>query len=224
MRRFSPFATMATTSTKTSPADGRLIYVADPMCSWCWGFSGELRRLQNSALRARNLNLEWVLGGLAPDSDEPMPEELRAYIQEAWRRVEETTGAQFNHDFWTECSPRRSTYPACRAVIAAEELSPGSTAAMFEAIQRAYYLEARNPSDQDVLIRCAEHLDLEPTSFAEALGSPTTQRTLEEHLARREALAADGLPSLYFSEGRTQPTLVMRGYARAEDVMRRIAP
>ncbi|MEM7518572.1 MAG: DsbA family protein, partial [Planctomycetota bacterium] len=145
------------------------------------------------------------------------------YVQEAWRQVEGATGAPFNHEFWTTCAPRRSTYPACRAAIAAERLSPGSLPGMFEAIQRAYYLEARNPSDLEVLISCAESLDLEPASFARELASAKTQQTFEEHLARRERLGAEGFPSLYFTDSRTPPTLVMRGYASSDEVMRRIA-
>ena len=59
------------------------------------------------------------MGGLAPDSDEPMPAEMRTYVQQAWRAVTARTGVAFEHRFWEECAPRRSTYPACRAVIAA---------------------------------------------------------------------------------------------------------
>ena len=48
------------------------------------------------------------MGGLAPDSDEPMPFAMREYVSSAWRAVEERTGASFNHAFWTECQPLRA--------------------------------------------------------------------------------------------------------------------
>ena len=84
----------------------RLLYVVDPMCSWCWGFTGVRAQVSEEFP-----DHEWqlVMGGLAPDSDEPMEEETRAYVQDAWRAVAQRTGAEFNHDFWTECAPRRST-------------------------------------------------------------------------------------------------------------------
>ena len=97
----------------------------------------------------------YVMGGLARDSDDPMPEETRAYVQMNWREVTKTTGAEFNWDFWRKCKPRRSTYPACRAVLAAGAQREDAVPEMFDAIQRAYYREARNPSDIDTLTAVA---------------------------------------------------------------------
>lgn len=78
-----------------------------------------------------------VLGGLATDTREPMPEALRTYIQDTWRRIEHSVpGTKFNFEFWSRCRPRRSTYPACRAVIAAIAQGPHFEEPMIEAIQR----------------------------------------------------------------------------------------
>ena len=98
-----------------------LYYVLDPMCSWCWGFRPVFESLlvHLSKNLPDQINVQYVMGGLAPDSDQPMPEETCLYIQKQWSAVETTLGAKFNWDFWSECQPRRSTYPACRAVIAA---------------------------------------------------------------------------------------------------------
>ena len=84
-----------------------LYYVADPMCSWCWGFQPVLGRVK--AALPEEVTLRYVMGGLAKDTDEPMPEETRAYVQNAWREVSATTGARFNWDFWSRCKPRRSS-------------------------------------------------------------------------------------------------------------------
>jgi putative protein-disulfide isomerase len=54
--------------------------------------------------------------------------------------------------------PRRSTYAACRAVIAARRQNPGYEEKMILAIQQAYYLEARNPADSHTLIELASEI------------------------------------------------------------------
>ena len=47
------------------------------------------------------------------------------------RRIEgRIPGVRFNFDFWTHCTPKRSTYPACRAVIAARAQDPTLDEAM----------------------------------------------------------------------------------------------
>jgi putative protein-disulfide isomerase len=187
-----------------------LVYIVDPMCSWCFGFEPALA----AVVRERGLRVELVMGGLAPDSDEPMTEEMRGYVQNAWRAVTERTGVEFNHAFWETCEPRRSTYPACRAVIAAGALDgkgsadgaasglwlDGVAGAMLHAIQRAYYREARNPSDVETLVACAEAIGLDGAAFAGRLAHPDTELALRRQFARRTALGATGFPSLAWWE------------------------
>ncbi len=171
-----------------------LYYIADPMCSWCWGFSPVLEAV--SGVLPEEIPIRYVMGGLARDSDEPMPEETRTYVQSQWRLVAERTGAEFNWDFWKDCEPRRSTYPACRAAIAAGMQRPNGTAAMFHAIQRAYYLEARNPSDADTLLQLAGELNLDTQRFSEDLVSARTDELLHEDFALRRSFHADKFPTM----------------------------
>jgi len=188
----------------------RLLYVVDPMCSWCWGFTGV-----RSEVSSEFPDLKWqlVMGGLAPDSDEPMDEATKSYVQDAWRAVAQRTGAEFNHDFWTECAPRRSTYPSCRAVIVAGEL--GKSEEMLAAVQRAYYQEARNPSDTETLTALAADIGLDPAAFEAALGSPETQTKLEGDFALRGAIGAYSFPSVGLLDGE-EAQLIATGWCDAQ--------
>ena len=124
-------------------------------------------------------------------------EAMRLQIQETWRRIEgRIPGIHFNHDFWTGCTPRRSTYPACRAVIAARAQDPTLDEAMTAAIQRAYYQEARNPSDRETLIALAGEIGADQVAFAAALDAAATLATLSQELAQTRALRVSGFPSL----------------------------
>jgi len=177
-----------------------LFYIQDPMCSWCWGFRPVWLDVKHFA-ESKNIPIEYLNGGLAPDSCEPMPQETREFVQENWRRIQQAIpGIEFNYDFWTQCQPRRSTYPACRAVIAAEQLQVGSAEAMIYAIQQAYYLQATNPSDEQTLIDCAVSLHLDAELFTQALHSIQTQQQFESQQQRYELLAmrtgVSGFPSL----------------------------
>jgi len=173
------------------PSDTTILYLADPMCSWCWGFKPSLHALQDIAPETP---IRIVLGGLAPDSQAPMEDSMRAYVQQAWRDVSVRSGVSFNFDFWTHCKPRRSTYPACRAVIVARQ--KGLETAMFEAIQRAYYQEARNPSDLETLAEIGESLGMVRKDFLSAMLAPTTQQFLDEDFQLRDDLQVKAFPSL----------------------------
>lgn len=173
----------------------KLYYVHDPMCSWCWGFRPMLDLLIQAL--PEDIALQRLLGGLAPDTDEPMPTAMRTQLEATWRRIQETVpGTPFNFEFWRRVTPQRSTWPACRAVIAARRLEPTLEPAMILAIQQAYYLEAQNPSDKAVLIDLAERIGLPRPGFAALLNADDTADRLADEIAAARAMGADHFPSL----------------------------
>ncbi len=182
-----------------------LYHVHDPMCSWCWGY----RRTWDSLRHALpdEVQVVNVLGGLAADSDQAMPLEQRDTIAGYWRDVSHATGAEFNFDFWKKCSPRRSTYPACKAVLAAEKQSAEQE--MIDAIQHAYYLRAMNPSDNSTLIELAGELRLDQDRFAADLQSPEVQQALEWEFDLRRKLGARSFPSLVLERGEKHLAIVI---------------
>lgn len=180
----------------TLPA-ATLYYVYDPMCSWCWGFRPLWDALQ-AALPAE-VAVVYVAGGLAPDSDQPMPAEMQQAIQGYWREIQTQLGTEFNFDFWRLNTPRRSTYMSCRAAIAAA--NQNAQVAMIDAIQRAYYLRALNPSDEVVLIQLAAELGLDRQQFEQDLQSPATQQEFTRQMSLARALPIDGFPSLVLEIG-----------------------
>ena len=175
--------------------EATLYYFHDPMCSWCWGFSPAWKKLCDTV--TDEVSVEMVLGGLSPDSNEPMPEQMQQYLQQTWRTIEaKIPGARFNHDFWTHCSPRRSTYPSCRSVIAARLQGREFESKMVSAIQHGYYLEAKNPSDEETLAGFGETIGLDVGQFLQDLNSPHTHQTLTEEMAFSRSLGVQGFPSL----------------------------
>jgi len=177
-----------------------LFYIHDPMCSWCWGFAGVAKQLFNSL--PETVTIRRLLGGLAADDEQPMSVELQKSIQENWIRIEnKIPGVKFNFDFWHLCQPRRSTYPACRAVIAARLQGNEYDEAMTARIQQAYYKEARNPSDINTLVELASDLGLDQHRFRHDLSAARTQQTLMDEIRFSRELHADSFPSLVFKAG-----------------------
>ena len=186
----------------------RLIYVHDPMCSWCWGFTDTYQSLVKRL--PEDLTVLRLLGGLASDSDEVMNESTQMMIQQAWQRIEQMIpGKQFNYDFWTKCKPRRATYPACRAVIAAREQGDEYDVLMTSRIQQAYYQQARNPSDNETLIELSVEMGLDSERFAEKMTSVETQNQLMAEISTARSVGINGFPSLVLDlDGRLESVLV----------------
>jgi len=170
------------------------------MCSWCWGFAPVLQDFLEKLPDA--VRVKRLLGGLAPDSVAPMPAEMRQTIEATWRRIQDRIpGTVFNYDFWTQCSPRRSTFPACRAVIAARMQGAVFDARMTLAIQLAYYTQARNPSDDVTLIALSGELGLDTPAFTAALCSEPVQQQLLAEIELSRQLQATSFPGLVLKTG-----------------------
>lgn len=197
-----------------------LYFVHDPMCSWCYAFRPVWSQIQQQL--PTGIQVQYVLGGLAPDSDQPMPAETRAYIQGQWREiVERVPGTLFNFAFWETCQPRRSTYPACRAVLLARQHGRESEISMIHAIQDAYYRQARNPSDDSTLCELAQQVGLDAGAFARALNAEATRQALLEDIRFARSIGGNRFPSLFLERhGAIRP--IPHHYTDAAEVLRSI--
>ncbi len=168
-----------------------LYYIHDPMCSWCYAFKpvyqALLKQLPDSVSSVS------LLGGLAPDTDQPMPLEMQQQLKATWQRIEQQVpGIRFNYDFWEQAEQTRPR----RAVIAARQINPEKETAMIQAIQNAYYQQARNPSDPDILTAIAQETGLKADEFSRHLNAVETQHILDQEIARSRQLNVSSYPSL----------------------------
>ena len=198
-----------------------LYYIHDPMCSWCWGFRPAWQQVEK-ALTGK-ITIQYVLGGLAADNDFPMPVQMQARIKDTWLHIQkEIPGTEFNFDFWTQNKPRRSTYPACRAIIAAglqEQSTAGkNTKNLLFAIQQAYYLDAKNPSDSEVLVQLSKDLGLDAKQFKVDLDSEKCEQLLQQELQLTNKLGASSFPSLVLNYNGSN-TLISIDYNNSETII-----
>ncbi|MEI4550926.1 DsbA family protein [Pseudoalteromonas spongiae] len=196
----------------------RFIYVMDPMCAWCYGFKPELEAFLDTY---SDIHVEWVMGGLAPDNNQPMSEQMRTTIAAYWQQIEAKTQVTFNHDYWHCNTPYRSTYLACRAVIVANDLQENGAEKMVNAIQTAYYQKAQNPSLENTLIECAATIGLNKAEFVHALKSEQTQKTLTQHLAITKQLRVTGFPALFYLDANNHVYPLALGFCTFNELAQR---
>ncbi len=198
----------------------KLYYVHDPMCSWCWAFQPVLLEVKNKL--PTNIEFIRLLGGLAADSDKPMPEKTKQYVIDNWRRIQQQLPeTKFNYDFWTACRPRRSTYPACRAVIAARKQGTKYDEIMTHKIQQAYYLQARNPSGNETLIELAKEIALDANQFSQDLISNDINEELFKELNTARNLQLNSFPG-FLLMGDTRALHIDPDYSQAETILEKI--
>ena len=156
-----------------------LIYVGDPLCSWCWGFAPSLR-----SLRLRHpdrFRYRILLGGLRTGASAvQVDEKVRSYLAGAWKEVERRSGQPFNHSFLETADFVYDTEPACRAVVAARHLAPDRVFEYNEALQDAFYHRSLDPTKLETFLTIAREQGLSEETFQ------TTFHAEEVHRETRE--------------------------------------
>lgn len=181
-----------------------LLYVADPMCSWCWGFSPVMEAIHEKF--QDRVNIELLVGGLRPGNRERFDEHRREYILGHWRAVHQRTGQPFNFDFQMGPDFTYDTEPASRAVVVMRTLKPDQVFSFFRAIQRAFYVDNLNVTSEKVLaeIACKEGVDQE--RFLQLFDHPEPRQKVWEEFDHCRKLEISGFPSLIAQDGpRTRP-------------------
>ncbi len=198
-----------------------LYYLGDPMCSWCFAFRKTILHIEEEF--TKEVNLHYVMGGLAKDCELPMPRETQHYVQENWRQIEAQTDTRFNWDFWRNCQPRRSTYLACRAVLAAGIQNLNLKSKVFASIQRAYYKEASNPSNLDTLMAIAHKFaaELDVQRFEKDLLSGPADLLLQNDFSLRRKIGGHSFPSLILKTKR-ESVIVYEGWGKTKEVITKL--
>ena len=175
-----------------------LWYVADPMCSWCWGFSLVIETLRDEYRERMKIAL--VLGGLRPGETAPMTAAGREEILHHWREVHARTGQAFRFD---NALPQGSVYdtePASRAVVTVGGLDPALIFPLFKAIQSAFYAEGRDVTQPGVLADLAAELGVDAAAFLPAFDSDAARAKTQAHFRQARQAGVRGFPALILQQ------------------------
>jgi putative protein-disulfide isomerase len=194
--------------------DNEVIYIADPMCSWCWGFAPVADRLREHFSDVAGFSV--VLGGLRPgDRAHPLDEHLKDTIRPHWQRVAELTGQPFNFEFFDREGFVFDTEPPSRAVVAVRRLAPDRTFEFFKALERGFYVDNVDITDFGKLGPMLDAHGVDAGAFRALIDDIEIKRETRNDFVRARRLGADGFPTVALRRGR-EAALLTIGYQPAD--------
>jgi putative protein-disulfide isomerase len=189
----------------------KVLFVTDPMCSWCWGMSSEMTRAM--ALLVEEFEFDLVLGGINVDSTQHVNEFGRARLADVWRRVTEVTGTTFGPGLPTGDFVYNSTR-ACVAVEVVRELTGRTPFEYLQRLQDRFFLGAEDVTKPALLIAEAAALGLDAKRFETLLRSPDMLLRVREGFAAAKSHGTAALPSVLLEVAGVR-RLVSGGYIDA---------
>jgi putative protein-disulfide isomerase len=204
----------------------KLIFVGDPMCSWCYGFGKELTAL---AARRPELPLQILVGGLRAGATDVLDDSGKQFRLVHWARVEESSGLPFNRKaLLARENFVYDTEPICRAVVTARHVAPeADQLAVFRALQRAFYVDGLDTTDATVLAQAAvaelaqQGRKVDAAVFLATWSDANTIAVTHAEFAQVQAMGIRSFPALLLeADGRLIE--VSPGYAHADQLERRL--
>jgi putative protein-disulfide isomerase len=181
----------------TDPVQRRILYFADPMCSWCWGFAPVIAAIAAACEGVVPIRL--CVGGLRPFTTEPMRARDKAFVRHHWEEVAAATGQPFDFAFFAREAFVYDTEPACRAAVAVRGLAPEAALSHFAALQHAFYAENRDVTRADALAEVAAAFVSRADFAAVFEAAEVREATLADfRLAKR--LGITGFPTVVLVE------------------------
>ncbi|MEL6140844.1 MAG: DsbA family protein [Bacteroidota bacterium] len=188
-----------------------IIYVGDPMCSWCWGISPELNRL---ATAANNNGIEYriALGGLRPGGGDPWNEQFKNFLRHHWEEVNKRSGQPFGEKLFERESFNYNTEPACRAVVCARQLAPELEGRFFELVQHYFYVRNEDPNEVTFYEPICKELGVDFERFKLLFESDELRWLTAREFRQSREWGVRGFPTVLLRQDQ-DIQVIARGYA-----------
>jgi len=201
-----------------SQTNTKLIYVGDPMCSWCYGFAPEISKVVNDL--DEKLDFQLVMGGLRPYNTETMTE-LGSFLSHHWLEVQNRSGQDFNFEILKDSSFVYDTEPPSRAVLVMRELLPSKEFMFFKNIQGAFYKDNKNTNLVETYSEIATEFGVDPQTFKKLYESEKMKNAVRIDFETAGQLGVRSFPTVLLQK-KDQTIILSRGYSKAENIKERI--
>ncbi len=208
---------MASFTQPPTTSKTQLIYIGDPMCSWCYGFGVELEKTK---AYFNTMDFKMVMGGLRPYNTETMTD-LGDFLKEHWEHVAEASGQPFNYDILGQRDFVYDTEPPSRAVLVVRKLAPEKEFDFFHAVQKAFYYYNKNTHDVTTYIEIAEGMGIDGTSFRKWFESEEMKQAVKGDFQFAANLGVRGFPTLVLKYGE-EYYLISNGFSKHENIVKTI--
>ena len=189
-----------------------VIFVGDPMCSWCYGFGPELTKLRDEL---KGVPFGMIMGGLR-DGEIFDAAKLKNHLG-YWQAVHEETGLPFDDTALSQPSFNYTTEPACRAVVTVRSLDKSREYAMYSALQKAFYAEGRDVTQEAVIAEVALSVGIDKSTFLEQFRSETMKKTAVADKQRAGTYGVSSFPTLIIIDKQGHMSQI-RGYKKYEEL------
>jgi putative protein-disulfide isomerase len=219
--------TPETTSEKSFPVTHsekpELIYVYDPLCSWCFGFTPVINQIHAKYSGAVNFTI--LTGGLVLNREGEPATGSEELIRQMMEQIENSTGVKAGEPFFNLMKSGTYVYNSeipCLAHFIAKEIQPDSGFAFSKALQEMFFINGKNLNDTAVYLSAVDSFGIDKTLFLEHFRNPVYRDKIYKEFSDVSGMGVESFPALVLKKGGKTEVLTS-GYITFEKLDRLIA-
>lgn len=196
----------------------KIIYVYDPMCGWCYGFSPVIKEIENEY--KQKFNFEIISGGMVVGDREGPIGDFADYILSAYKRVESTTGIKFGEPYLDLLKKKDYFSSSVKPSIALsyiKEIKPEISISFAYDMQKRLYFDGKLLHENESYLPLLEKYQINKEDFFKAIESDFYKTKAFEDFNTSRKLDVRGFPSvILFKDGKYQ--FITSGYTSKKEL------
>lgn len=187
-----PFLSMSQQNNKP-----KIIYVFDPMCGWCYGFSKVMHDFKTKF--NNDYDFEIISGGMVLNEREGPIGDFADYILGAYPRVEEYSGIKFGQPYLDGLKTKKIWTGSSTPTIAIETFKlfePKKAIEFAELVQKAYYQEGKDMRDVNVYLNLIKPFNINEAEFLKHFKSEEMRKAATDGYQQAANYGVTGYPNV----------------------------
>jgi len=198
-----------------------IIYVGDPMCSWCWGISPSLIKLRDH-FAPEQIAFRVLVGGLRPGGGDPWDDQMKGFLKHHWEEVNKRSGQPFGYELFKLDEFNYDTEPSCRAVVAARPMVKEKEMEFFETIQRKFYVESQDPNKASFYASICDDFNINYGDFISRFESGEIKAETADEFNLNRTWGVRGYPTVILLKG-DQLYQIANGFATFDQMKEQVS-
>lgn len=191
----------------------KLIYVYDPLCGWCYGFSTVIKQFTTEF--AHDFDVEVISGGMITGDRIGPIGEVAGYISWAYKDVEKATGVKFGENFLQGTLKTGkaifTSIPPSVALSVFKTYKPKEALAFATRLQKAIYYDGIEPENLAAYGEIAKEFGINPLDFVSKMKEDKYLETTKQEFSMASVMGVDGFPTVFIEKNGKRMVLT-RGY------------
>lgn len=191
-----------------------LVYVYDPLCGWCYGFSPVMQRLHETF--HQQIQFEVLSGGMVMGDRVGPIGQVAPYISWAYKHVEERCGVTFGAGFLEGVlKPGTAIFSSekpCIALTVFKSHQPENAVRFAHDLQHAVYYDGKDLTADATYVDLVAPYGIDGQDFTEKLNSSEFRNETHREFQAVSEMGITGFPTVFLAT-ENQNHLLAKGYA-----------